>query len=272
MVPIEAKRAILFIISKAPCYLVYLCNEDIRAFWYSQSTRLFQGNLNKMLQGPWTQAIAASSFPPLPSPVSRETETSSHTNTPKKILWTPKLTNVSILPKPPISQSPGKQLKDRARKTCYFSGQALTSLPTKHSPMGHIPHMVRLRLLCLIWNQQLPDTAQGNRGQVPKHAPKVQVGLCTSILTQTSLFCKSPLMYLERPLHKGDPESIHSPLSLVPRTLSTWPNVWNKRLCSAQSWCLSVLWSWWATGLRQRREGKPNMAFRILIVPWNGDW
>lgn len=120
-----------------------------------------------MLQGPWMQ-VGSCSIVIISSSVlycfqrNRNNHSDKHT---QKILRTPKLTNVSFLPKPPISQSPGKQLKHQARKTCYFSGQALTSLPTKHSPTGHFPHMGRLRLPSHAGNQWLAVDACGDGGQ-----------------------------------------------------------------------------------------------------------
>lgn len=64
--------------------------------------------------------VVVSSFLHLSPTVSKETETTTYANTHTKTLWTPKFTNVSFLPKLPISQSLDKQLKAPGRENMLF--------------------------------------------------------------------------------------------------------------------------------------------------------
>lgn len=90
-VPIGVKRGLLPTVSNALCHPAYLRSEDVKAFWYSPGTGVFRCHLSDVpssLTCTQAAATASSTFPPLPSAVSRETETSSHTNTPKNSLDT----------------------------------------------------------------------------------------------------------------------------------------------------------------------------------------
>lgn len=223
---------------------------------------------SKMLQEPHTQAvaIASSPFPPLPSTVSRETETSSHINTPKNSLDTQvnQCLHSSQTTNQPVTrqtaQEPGKE-------NMLFFWASLNFTAFKTQPHGAHPTHGAIKTPVSHWKPIVTRHRPRKLRPGPQACTQSPRGIVHQHCHTNKLFPQEPT-YWERSkaLERGVSESIQAPLSLVPRPLSTWQLLGTRG--SAQAWCLSVLCLSQGAKVERRKHTKHGLQNSDSLLKW----
>lgn len=158
----------------------------------------------------------------------------SHKHT-KKILWTPKLTNVSILPKPPTNQPVTRQTAQAPGKENMLFFWASLNFPA-YKTQPHGAHPTHGAITAPV--SHLKPIVTSRRPRKLRSGPAACIqgprGLTHRHSHTNKLFLRVP-SYRQHPkkaLEGRGSEIGHSLRNHIPRALSTWPTAQNKRLYS----------------------------------------